>query len=48
MTVSLGVGVREPGEPAVSLFKRVDQALYGAKEAGRNCAVWATPTNKET
>lgn len=47
MTVSLGVGIREPKEPAVSLFKRVDQALYGAKEAGRNCAVWATPTNKE-
>ncbi|MGH1410207.1 MAG: diguanylate cyclase domain-containing protein [Aeromonas sp.] len=46
MTVSLGVGIREPKEPAVSLFKRVDKALYGAKEAGRNCAVWATPTTQ--
>ncbi|WP_033135093.1 GGDEF domain-containing protein [Aeromonas finlandensis] len=44
LTVSLGLGIREQQESAVSLFKRVDQALYGAKEAGRNCAVWATPT----
>ena len=48
LTVSLGVGIREPKESAVSLFKRVDQALYGAKEAGRNCAVWATPVSHET
>ena len=48
LTVSLGVGIREPKEPAVSLFKRVDQALYGAKEAGRNCYKWAAPaTHKE-
>ena len=44
LTVSLGVGIREPQEPSPQLFKRVDQALYRAKEAGRNCAVWATPT----
>ena len=48
LTVSLGVGVREPKESAVSLFKRADQALYGAKEAGRNCAVWATLVNHGT
>ncbi|XEI32504.1 GGDEF domain-containing protein [Aeromonas veronii] len=47
LTVSLGVGISEPKESAASLFKRVDQALYGAKEAGRNCAVWATPTTNE-
>lgn len=48
LTVSLGVGIREPKEPAVSLFKRVDQALYRAKEAGRNCYKWAAPaTHKE-
>lgn len=45
LTVSLGVGIREPGEPAASLFKRVDQALYGAKAAGRNSYMWAPPDN---
>ncbi|WP_244268514.1 GGDEF domain-containing protein [Aeromonas fluvialis] len=45
LTVSLGVGIREPEEPAASLFKRVDQALYGAKAAGRNRYMWAPPAN---
>jgi diguanylate cyclase (GGDEF)-like protein len=43
LTVSLGLGIRKPGESSSQLLKRVDQALYGAKEAGRNCYVWATP-----
>jgi len=43
LTVSIGLGIRAPQEPAVLLFKRVDQALYSAKEAGRDCCVWASP-----
>jgi diguanylate cyclase (GGDEF)-like protein len=36
-TVSIGVATRAPGERDVSaLLKRADQALYRAKEAGRN------------
>ena len=45
LTVSIGFGIRGPQEPAVSLFKRVDQALYSAKEAGRNSYMWAPPAN---
>jgi len=36
VTVSVGVGERQFGEPYHELFKRVDRALYQAKEAGRN------------
>ncbi|WP_421195683.1 GGDEF domain-containing protein [Aeromonas jandaei] len=45
LTVSIGFGIRGPREPAVSLFKRVDQALYSAKEAGRDRYVSAIPAN---
>lgn len=44
LTISLGLGSREPKESAASFFKRVDNALYGAKNAGRNTAMWAIPT----
>lgn len=37
VTVSVGVGVRQPGEPYERCFARVDAALYRAKAAGRNC-----------
>ncbi len=36
-TVSIGVATRAPGETEVSaVLKRADQALYRAKEGGRN------------
>lgn len=36
ITLSLGVGQYIDGDDAVSLFERVDGALYQAKESGRN------------
>jgi diguanylate cyclase (GGDEF)-like protein/PAS domain S-box-containing protein len=36
ITVSLGVGEVAPDEDAQALFRRVDAALYRAKDAGRN------------
>ncbi len=36
ITVSIGVGSRLSGEDYYSLFRRVDMALYRAKDAGRN------------
>ena len=38
VTVSLGIAQRLPGESFVSLYKRLDDALYQAKHSGRNCA----------
>lgn len=36
-TVSIGVATRQPGEREVStVLKRADEALYRAKEGGRN------------
>lgn len=42
ITVSLGVGQRQPDEPYHQLFQRVDMALYRAKERGRNQTAAAT------
>ena len=39
ITISLGVGVLEPGETATSLLERADGCMYGAKRAGRNRTV---------
>jgi two-component system cell cycle response regulator len=36
VTVSVGVASVAPGESGVSALRRADQALYAAKEAGRN------------
>ncbi|MCC5810617.1 MAG: GGDEF domain-containing protein [Ectothiorhodospiraceae bacterium] len=39
-TVSVGVAQAWPGEQAARLLQRVDQALYRAKEQGRNYVHW--------
>lgn len=36
VTVSFGVAQWQPGEPAASLLRRIDTALYAAKQGGRN------------
>lgn len=36
VTVSFGVAELAPGEQATSLLRRIDNALYAAKQAGRN------------
>jgi len=41
ITVSLGVALIPPGETADDLFDRADQALYRAKQGGRNRTVIA-------
>lgn len=41
VTASFGVAQQEPGEDFASAFKRVDMALYCAKNQGRNCCVMA-------
>ena len=37
VTISLGVASLAAGDDSVQLIKKADQALYAAKEAGRNC-----------
>ena len=39
LTVSFGLSVYIEGDTEESLFKRVDNALYAAKQSGRNCYV---------
>lgn len=41
LTISLGVATYQPGESLERLEARVDAAMYGAKNAGRNCVVVA-------
>lgn len=38
-TISLGVATYERGDHLLSLFKRADDALYKAKNSGRNCVI---------
>ncbi len=45
LTVSIGAGIRQPDETVDRLMKRVDEALYQAKEGGRNQLVWALDTD---
>ena len=39
ITISVGVGSHTDGEVFADVFKRVDDALYEAKKAGRNRCV---------
>ena len=41
VTASFGVGAQNKNEEFSNTFKRVDNALYKAKDAGRNCCVLA-------
>jgi diguanylate cyclase (GGDEF)-like protein len=36
ITVSIGTAIRRPGETLKQVIHRADQALYRAKETGRN------------
>jgi diguanylate cyclase (GGDEF)-like protein len=36
LTLSIGVAAAVPADTAISLLKRADDALYRAKQAGRN------------
>jgi diguanylate cyclase (GGDEF)-like protein len=40
-TCSVGVGQLQPQDTVSSICRRVDEALYGAKAAGRDRVVWA-------
>ena len=42
ITVSIGVSVQSPGQPAEHSVRHADQALYEAKRTGRNRVVLAT------
>jgi diguanylate cyclase (GGDEF)-like protein len=37
LTVSVGLAEHDPSESYINTFTRADQALYGAKNSGRNC-----------
>lgn len=39
VTISIGTGLRRKGETTSELMRRVDRALYRAKDAGRNCVM---------
>ncbi len=42
-TVSIGIGTLQPGEHSRDFFERTDQALYAAKDQGRNTCVSSVP-----
>ncbi len=46
-SVSIGVAQLMVGESVETLFQRADDALYRAKEAGRNCVMMASDLCKE-
>ncbi len=47
LTISLGVAELEAGEPALEWLRRADDAVYRAKELGRNQTVRAAPRTAE-
>jgi len=42
LSLSLGIAECRPGKPIASTMKQADDALYQAKEAGRNCTIVST------
>lgn len=47
VTISIGIAQAHPGEADTAVLSRADQALYAAKEGGRNRSVIA-PENRDT
>ena len=46
LSVSVGVAARRAGEPADNLLRHADEALYNAKNGGRNrVSAWVRPTD---
>lgn len=45
LSVSIGVAVRRPGETGEALVRRADEALYSAKNSGRNRVVASDPAD---
>ncbi|BDX07576.1 GGDEF domain-containing protein [Planctobacterium marinum] len=41
ISVSFGLAMLQPEDSQSGFFNRADEALYQAKQAGRNCAKWA-------
>jgi diguanylate cyclase len=41
VTISTGVAQFKPGESFEALIERCDEALYQAKQSGRNCTIAA-------
>ena len=46
-TVSCGVTTILPGDDIEHMFHRADEALYAAKEDGRNCSFWHNGTSSQ-
>lgn len=43
-TFSAGLGILQADDTSSSVYRRVDKAMYQAKENGRNCFRWTDPT----
>ena len=46
--MSMGLGVIQPDDDAVSLYERVDKALYKSKQLGRNRLCMISEKSTET